>query len=202
MAINFLQNVSLNNTELQNFKVQNLTSDPSVTGEGQLIYRSDSNVLKFYNGSNWITLDSNAGTVTSVAISSNYLTIGSSPITTDGTISVNMPASGVTASTYTHATVTVNAQGIVTAASSGTDQIGVASFTNANGTFVSAGTVNSTATGAVTMGTIDLSAGGTPSSSTFLLVHQQVQIKQLVTGRWLMLLAGYILAVLLEGQER
>ena len=37
MAINFLQNVSLNNTELQNFKVQNVTSDPSVTGEGQLI---------------------------------------------------------------------------------------------------------------------------------------------------------------------
>ena len=168
MAINFLQNVSLNNTELQNFKVQNLTSDPSVTGEGQLIYRTDTNQLKFYNGSNWIVLDSNAGTVTSVAISSNYFTIGSSPITSSGTISVNMPASGVTAATYTHATVTVNAQGIVTSASSGTDQIGVASFTNANGTFVSAGTVNSTATGAVTMGTIDLSAGGTPSSSTFL----------------------------------
>ena len=168
MAINFLQNVSLNNTELQNFKVQNLTSDPSVTGEGQLIYRTDTNQLKFYNGSNWIVLDSNAGTVTSVGISSNYLTIGSTPITSSGTISVNMPASGVTAATYTHATVTVNAQGIVTSASSGTDQIGVASFTNANGTFVSAGTVNSTATGAVTMGTIDLSAGGTPSSSTFL----------------------------------
>ena len=168
MAINFLQNVSLNNTELQNFKVQNLTSDPSVTGEGQLIYRTDTNQLKFYNGSNWIVLDSNAGTVTSVAISSNYFTIGSSPITSSGTISVNMPASGVTAATYTHATVTVNAQGIVTAASSGTDTVGVASFTNANGTFISAGTTNSAATGAVTMGTIDLSAGGTPSSSTFL----------------------------------
>ena len=103
MAINFLQNVSLNNTELQNFKVQNVTSDPSVTGEGQLIYRSDSNVLKFYNGSNWITLDSNAGTVTSVGVSSNYLTIGSSPITSSGTISVNMPNSGVTAASYTHA---------------------------------------------------------------------------------------------------
>ena len=37
---------------------------------------------------------------------------------------------------------------------------GVASFTNANGTFVSAGTVNTNATGAVTMGTLDLSAAG------------------------------------------
>ena len=45
---------------------------------------------------------------------------------------------------------------------------GVTSFTNVNGTFISAGTVNSSATGAVTMGTIDLSATGTPSASTFL----------------------------------
>ena len=67
------------------FKVQNVTSDPSVTGEGQLIYRSDSNVLKFYNGSNWITLDSNAGTVTSVGVFLVItLTIGSSPITSSG----------------------------------------------------------------------------------------------------------------------
>jgi len=44
----------------------------------------------------------------------------------------------------------------------------VTSFTNANGTFVSAGTVNTAATGAVTVGTIDLSATGTPSATTFL----------------------------------
>ena len=45
---------------------------------------------------------------------------------------------------------------------------GVASFTNTNGTFISAGTVNNAATGAVTMGAIDLSAGGTASATTFL----------------------------------
>ena len=44
----------------------------------------------------------------------------------------------------------------------------VASFTNANGTFVSAAVANTTATGTVTMGIIDLSATGTPSASTFL----------------------------------
>jgi hypothetical protein len=168
MAINFLQNVSLNNTELQNFKVQNVTSDPSVTGEGQLIYRSDSNVLKFYNGASWITLDSNAGTVTSVGVSSNYFTIGSSPITSSGTISVDMPASGVTAASYTLASITVDSKGLITSASSGSVNVGVTTFTNANGTFVSASTVNSSATGAVTMGTIDLSASGSPSGSTFL----------------------------------
>ena len=45
---------------------------------------------------------------------------------------------------------------------------GVESFTNVNGTFISAGTVNTSATGAVTIGTLDLSATGTPSSTTYL----------------------------------
>ena len=169
MAINFLQNVSLNNTELQNFKVENITGSlPStLSGEGQLIYKSDSNELYLHTGSNnWVDLA--AGTVSSVGISSNYLTIGSSPITTSGTISVNVPNSGVTAASYTHASITVNAQGIITAASNGTATLGVTSFTNTNGTFISAGTENSAATGAVTMGTIDLSATGSPSATTFL----------------------------------
>ncbi len=169
MAINFLQNVSLNNTELQNFKVQNITGTlPSgLAGEGQLIYKTDTNELYLHKGSNsWVDLA--AGTVSSVGISSNYFTVGSSPITSSGTISVDMPNSGVTANTYTHATITVNAQGVVTSAASGTATLGVTSFTNANGTFISAGTTNSAATGAVTMGTIDLSASGTPSNTTFL----------------------------------
>ena len=170
MAINFLQDVSLNNTQLTNFKVQNLTGTlpSSLAGEGQLIYKTDTNELYLHKGSNsWEEL-STGGSVTSVGVSSNYLTIGSSPITSSGVISVNVPNSGVTAASYTHASITVNAQGIVTAASNGTATLGVTAFSNANGTFVSAGTANSGATGAVTMGTIDLSAGGTPSSSTFL----------------------------------
>ena len=166
MAINFLQNVSLNNTELQNFKVQNVTSDPSVTGEGQLIYRSDSNVLKFYNGANWITLDSNAGTVTSVGVSSNYFTIGSSPITSSGTISVDMPTSGVTAASYTLASITVDSKGLITSASSGSVNVGVTTVNTTDGSFIDL-TPNTATAGAVTV-TADLSAGGTPSSSTFL----------------------------------
>ena len=45
---------------------------------------------------------------------------------------------------------------------------GVVDFTNSNGTFVSFGTVNTNARGNVTIGDVDLSASGTPSSSTFL----------------------------------
>jgi hypothetical protein len=47
---------------------------------------------------------------------------------------------------------------------------GVVSFTNANGTYISSSTVNTNATGAVTMGTIDLSAvDGTSDTSTRFL---------------------------------
>ena len=45
---------------------------------------------------------------------------------------------------------------------------GVTSFTNTNGTFISAGTANSSATGAVTIGSIDLSATGTKDVDTVL----------------------------------
>ena len=47
--------------------------------------------------------------------------------------------------------------------------IGVTSFTNVNGTYVSAGTVNTNATGTVTVGTVDLSAiDGVDTSTRFL----------------------------------
>ena len=61
-----------------------------------------------------------------------------------------------------------NASGTLSWIATPTGSGGVSTFTNTNGTFISAGTENSTATGAVTMGTIDLSATGTPSSTTFL----------------------------------
>tara|TARA_R110002153_G_scaffold209530_2_gene362100 strand:- start:352 stop:1041 length:690 start_codon:yes stop_codon:yes gene_type:complete len=46
---------------------------------------------------------------------------------------------------------------------------GVTSFTNANGTYISAGTVNTTGTGAVTVGALDLSAvNGSSNDGLFL----------------------------------
>lgn len=93
MAIKYLSNISLENGELQNFKVQNLSADPSVTGEGQLIYRSDSNVLKYYDGSAWQVLSTASGTVTSVGLSIDVSTAlavdpTSTPVTSSGTLAL------------------------------------------------------------------------------------------------------------------
>ena len=89
MAIKYLSNIDLTNGQLKNFKVDNVTSDPSVSGEGQLIYRTDTNVLKYYNGSAWQTVGTSGGSVTSVALSMPAaFSVSGSPITTSGTFAV------------------------------------------------------------------------------------------------------------------
>ena len=66
-------------------------------------------------------------------------------------------------------TLTRNSATEITIAATG-GAAGVSSFTNANGTYISAGTANSAATGAVTVGTIDLSAvDGTSDATTRFL---------------------------------
>lgn len=89
MAIRYLSNLDLTNGELQNFKVQNLAADPSVVGEGQLIYRTDLNLLKFYNGTSWQILSTGSGTVTSVGLSMPAaFSVTGSPVTSAGTLTV------------------------------------------------------------------------------------------------------------------
>lgn len=84
MAIRFLSNVDLTNGELQNFKVQNLAADPSgLTGEGQLIYRTDTNQMKYYDGSNWQVINVTGGDITDVNGGTYITTVNSGgPIVT------------------------------------------------------------------------------------------------------------------------
>jgi hypothetical protein len=62
-TIKYLSNISLENLELQNAKLQVVASDPVLSGaayEGRVIYNSTDNAIKFHNGaiSNyWVTLD-------------------------------------------------------------------------------------------------------------------------------------------------
>lgn len=86
----------------------------------------------------WV--NSTAGTVSSVGISSSNLTVGSSPITTSGTITVNLPTT-VTAGTYGR--VSVDQYGRVTA---GKRQETYSGTTSGSGTYsVTFGTAYSVA---------------------------------------------------------
>lgn len=89
MATKFLANLNLSQNELQNARIQNLTTT-QITGiaspvDGQIVFDTTVDKLKYYNGTAWVALD--ASSITSVA--------GTSPIvvnTSSGTATVSIDA--------------------------------------------------------------------------------------------------------------
>lgn len=145
MAISYLSNINLNNNQLKSFAVDNITgaADPGAgdSVQGRLIYRTSSNVLKFYNGTAWIALDGSIYNWTVkgdtgsqvVASGSTVDFIGSQGISTavtlDGavrknTITIDNTVADMTgAGGFTNATITVDRQGRLLTASSGSAPI-------------------------------------------------------------------------------
>ena len=60
-------NIDLNQGQLQSASFQVLTADPTTGNfEGRMIYRSDTDKIKFYDGSAWQELSTSAGDITAV----------------------------------------------------------------------------------------------------------------------------------------
>tara|TARA_R110000823_G_scaffold280967_1_gene399139 strand:+ start:2014 stop:4521 length:2508 start_codon:yes stop_codon:yes gene_type:complete len=108
--IEYLVDIDLNTNQLLNVKLQHLSSDPTAI-EGQIFYHSGSNVLKFHNGTAWISLSSANGDITAV-VAGNGLTggatAGSATLTVGAGngITVNTNSVAVTAAQTSITTVT------------------------------------------------------------------------------------------------
>ena len=165
MAIKYLSNINLDNNEIKDFIVDNVTSNPTgLSGEGQLIYRTDENKLYFHTGSNnWVEISSGMVTWVLAGDSGSTQTIGDGQTakiageggfitTTAGAtrqvaITMNDNAPGAAAGSVAYPTnIGYNKKGQITSVTAGTEPItgfnisdGTTSETVANGNTITFG---------------------------------------------------------------
>lgn len=129
MARLYVTSINLNKNELQNARIQNLSSAPSSPVAGQVYYNTSDNIMYFYNGSSWI---STSGSLEVIQDAIGQYVLGGTALTstyddTAGTTTLDLDNTAVTAATYGASnkaiTFTVDAQGRLTSASDATISI-------------------------------------------------------------------------------
>ena len=88
MAIKYLDSLDISGTEIQNVRAQSITSNPTPLGEGQFFFDSTLKVIKYYDGTNWITLDG-SGDISGVTAGSGLSGGG-----TSGNVTVSVDYAG------------------------------------------------------------------------------------------------------------
>jgi hypothetical protein len=163
MAINFLDNIQLNQNQLLGARIENVTSDPSSGAVGgDIIFNSTSNVLKYYNGTGWISLTADTQGMVSWTLGDGSATATIS----NGQEAKFASGTGITTSLNTRTITISNSQpfnGLTLSASSGNS-----SSISDEGTITIAAGVGITTTNNGS-GQVTIAATGTGSMSNFTL---------------------------------
>lgn len=123
MARLFATSINLNKNELQNARVQNLSSNPSSPVAGQIYFNTTTNVLYFYNGTTWVPASGSSEVIQSIIGTSLIGGVGLTSTFNSGTgeTTVDLDNTSVAHGSYGASnkavSFTVDQQGRLTAAS-------------------------------------------------------------------------------------
>jgi hypothetical protein len=88
----FLNNIDLTQNQIINIVIERRTGSDGSGVEGQIIYRTDTDVIKYYDGTNWITLASSSSAVNSVTAGDGLVNTGTA---NDPVLDVNVDGSTI-----------------------------------------------------------------------------------------------------------